>query len=79
MNLIYLAILFPLLGVLVNGFFGRRMPRKVVGTIASIAIFGSFLVSLTAFVEYLGASTGEYGAVALARRGNDDGKPGGGE
>lgn len=65
MNLIYLAILFPLLGVLVNGFFGRRMPRKVVGTIASIAIFGSFLVSLTAFVEYLGASTGEYGAVVV--------------
>jgi NADH-quinone oxidoreductase subunit L len=65
MNLIYLAIVFPLLGVLINGFFGRRMPRKAVGTIASLAIFGSFLVSLTAFIQYMGASAGAYGAVEV--------------
>ncbi len=55
MDYIYLAIVFPLLGLLVNGFFGRRMTRRAVGTIASLAILGSFAVSLVAFFDYLDA------------------------
>ena len=38
--------LLPLAGFLVNTFFGRRLPRRVSGTLACLAIIGSFLVSL---------------------------------
>ena len=65
MDYIYLAIAFPLLGVLVNGFFGRRMPRKAVGTIASLAIFGSFAVSLIAFLNYVTAGGGAHTVTLL--------------
>jgi len=65
MDYIYLAIALPLLGVLVNGFFGRRMPRKAVGTIASLAILGSFVVSLVAFLNYIALEGGAHTVVLL--------------
>ncbi len=40
--------LLPLLGFLVNGLFGRRLPREVSGGLASLAMAGSFAVSLGA-------------------------------
>ncbi len=58
MDYVYLAIAFPLVGVIVNGFFGRRMPRKAVSIIACLAILGSFLVSSMAFIGYLAAGGG---------------------
>ena len=51
MHYIYLIILFPFIGFLFNGFFGRKLPEKLVGTIGSSMIFASFIVSLMAFIE----------------------------
>ncbi len=39
-------ILFPLFGVLINGFFGRRLPEKVSGWLASLLIGASFVVAV---------------------------------
>jgi NADH-quinone oxidoreductase subunit L len=48
---IWLAPAFPLAGVLINGFLGWRLPKKAAGTIASLAILGSFVVSVLAFLH----------------------------
>lgn len=54
-NLIYLTVLLPLLGFLVNGLFGRKIKNeKVIGIIGSAAVGISFLVVLGAFIETLG-------------------------
>jgi len=64
MQYIHLAILWPLIGLLVNGLFGRHLPRKLVGFVGCFSVFLSFMVSLYAFVMYLGSQTlglfGEY-------------------
>lgn len=57
MQYIHLAILWPLIGMLVNGFLGRYLPRKLVGFIGCFSVFLSFMVSLYAFVMYLGSQT----------------------
>ncbi|MBI2844732.1 MAG: NADH-quinone oxidoreductase subunit L [Armatimonadetes bacterium] len=44
----------PLLGTIINGIFGRFLPRKVVGTLASALVGGSFLVSVAVFIQLLG-------------------------
>ncbi len=54
-NLIYLTILLPLAGFLVNGIFGSRIKNeKVIGIIGSGVIGLSFLISAGAFIETLG-------------------------
>ncbi len=54
-NLIYLTILLPLAGFLVNGIFGSRIKNeKVIGIIGSGVIGLSFLVAAGAFIETLG-------------------------
>jgi NADH-quinone oxidoreductase subunit L len=51
-NLIYLSVLFPLLGFLINGLLGRKIKNeKVIGIIGSGAIGAAFLVVLLAFLE----------------------------
>lgn len=50
-KLIALVPLFPLLGFLINGFFGKKMSKGLSGTIASLAVLGSFIVSLLIFLE----------------------------
>ncbi len=53
-NLIYLSVLFPLLGFLVNGLLGRKFKsEKIVGIIGSGAIGAAFIVVVLAFVETL--------------------------
>lgn len=53
-DLIYLTILFPLLGFLINGFFGKKIGNeKVIGIIASAAVGIPFLISVLAFFETL--------------------------
>ncbi len=53
-NLIYLSVVFPLIGFLVNGLLGRKFKsEKVVGIIGSGAVGAAFLVVLAAFVETL--------------------------
>ncbi len=54
-NLIYLTILLPLAGFLVNGIFGSRIKNeKVIGIIGSGVIGLSFLIAAGAFIETLG-------------------------
>lgn len=53
-NYIYLAILFPFAGFLINGIFGRKIKsEKIIGIIGSSAIGLSFLVSLLSFFDLL--------------------------
>ncbi len=54
-NLIYLTILLPLAGFLVNGIFGSRIKNeKVIGIIGSGTIGISFLIAAGAFIQTLG-------------------------
>lgn len=43
--------LFPLLGFLINGFFGKKMSKGLSGTIASLSVLASFIVSVLVFME----------------------------
>ena len=52
---IYLTVLLPFLGFLVNGIFGSRIKNeKVIGIIGSGAIGLSFLIAAGAFIQTLG-------------------------
>ena len=42
----WLILAFPLLGVLLNGFFGRRYPRRVQNVVACGAVLGALLIAL---------------------------------
>ncbi|MFN8276081.1 MAG: NADH-quinone oxidoreductase subunit L [Chitinophagales bacterium] len=42
-------VLFPLIGFLINAFFGKRLSEKVAGSIGAAAILGSFLLSAAYF------------------------------
>ncbi len=54
-QLIYLTVLLPLAGFLINGLFGNKIKNeKIIGLIASGAIGVSFLISVGAFIETLG-------------------------
>ncbi|MGA7838384.1 MAG: NADH-quinone oxidoreductase subunit L, partial [Ignavibacteriaceae bacterium] len=54
-QLIYLTVLLPLVGFLINGLFGNKIKNeKIIGLIASSAIGISFLISVGAFIETLG-------------------------
>jgi NADH-quinone oxidoreductase subunit L len=53
-QLIYLTILFPFLGFLINGLFGRKIKNeKIIGIIGSGTIVISFLIVLGAFFQTL--------------------------
>lgn len=54
-KLVALIPLFPLLGFLINGFFGKKIGKGLSGTIACISVLASFIVSVVIFIE-LGAS-----------------------
>lgn len=50
-KLVGLIPLFPLIGFLINGFFGKKLSKGLSGTIASLAILASFVVSIGVFLE----------------------------
>jgi len=50
---IWLIPLFPLLGVLINGLLGHKLPKKVVGPVACLAVGLSAIVSTLIFFEVL--------------------------
>lgn len=50
-KLIGLVPLFPLIGFLINGFFGKKMSKTLSGAIASISVLASFVLAVLAFVE----------------------------
>lgn len=54
-KLIALVPIFPLLGFLLNGFFGKKMGKSLSGAIASISVLASFVVSVLIFVELQGS------------------------
>ncbi len=59
-KLIYLTVLLPFLGFLINGLIGRKVKNeKVIGSIGSGVIGLSFLVSLLAFIETLSKPVSE--------------------
>jgi len=50
-QLVGLVPLFPLLGFLINGFFGKKISKGLSGMIASGAVLASFIVSVLIFFE----------------------------
>ena len=53
-DLIYLTVLLPLVGFLINGIFGRKIKNeKLIGIIGSSVVGISFLIGLGAFFETL--------------------------
>jgi NADH-quinone oxidoreductase subunit L len=51
---IWLVVLFPLLGVIINGLAGIKLPRKLIGIIGSLAILGSFVTASLIFKDVIG-------------------------
>ena len=50
-NLIALVPLFPLIGFIINGFFGKKLSKGLSGTIATLSVLASFIVSLIIFIQ----------------------------
>ena len=51
---LYLILLLPLAGFLINGLFGRKLGDKAVGVIGAGVIGAAFVVALAAFLELKG-------------------------
>ena len=62
-ELLALIVLLPLLGALINGIAGSRLPKTLVTLVATGSILGAFLLSLGAVAEL----------VELRERSGDDG------
>ena len=48
--------LFPLLGFLINGFFGKKMSKGLSGAIACLSVLASFVISVLVFAEVQGST-----------------------
>lgn len=51
-----ILILLPLIGFLINGLFGKKLPKNVSGWIGSLAVLGSFAISVKYFLGFLSGS-----------------------
>lgn len=51
-NIIYLIPILPLFGFLICGIFGSKMPKKVVGIIANLAVWIPFFLSVYLFSTF---------------------------
>lgn len=51
-----LVPLFPLIGFLINGFFGKKLSKGLSGMIASLSILASFVLSVLIFIELNGSA-----------------------
>jgi NADH-quinone oxidoreductase subunit L len=49
---LYILILSPLVGFLINGLFGKKLPKSVSGALGSLAIFIPFLIALNFFLGF---------------------------
>jgi NADH-quinone oxidoreductase subunit L len=56
---VWLIPLFPAIGFVINGFFGRRYSKKVVGWVACSALGLSFLTSILIFFDLIGRPPNE--------------------
>jgi NADH-quinone oxidoreductase subunit L len=48
---LYLIVLFPLLGFLINGLFGAKLKKPIPAVIASLAVLASFVVAVLNFLQ----------------------------
>lgn len=55
-NLIYSIILLPLIGFLINGLFGKKLPKVVVGGLATLMVFVPFCIALSIFFGFTNES-----------------------
>ena len=51
-NLVYAIVLLPLIGFVINGLFGKFLPKVVVGGLATLVVFAAFLISLNIFLGF---------------------------
>ena len=51
-NLVYAIILLPLFGFVINGLFGKFLPKIFVGALATLVVFAAFLISLNIFLGF---------------------------
>ena len=51
-NSIYAIVLLPLIGFLINGLFGKKLPKALVGGLATAVVFVSFLLSVNLFLGF---------------------------
>ena len=57
---VWLIPLFPLIGFLINGLLGKKIKNeKVIGGIGAIAVFCSFIVSVSTFLKLIGLPAAE--------------------
>jgi NADH-quinone oxidoreductase subunit L len=56
---LWLIPVIPLIGAAVNGIFGKRLPKNVIGIVAAGSIAISFLISLRLFYAMLGVGESE--------------------
>ena len=49
-NLVYAIVLLPLIGFVINGLFGKRLPKALVGGLATLVVFAAFLISVSIFL-----------------------------
>jgi NADH-quinone oxidoreductase subunit L len=49
---IWLIPVFPAIGFLINGFLGKKLPKAVVSWVACLALFASFIVSVTILFQF---------------------------
>jgi NADH-quinone oxidoreductase subunit L len=50
-QLLPLVLLLPLIGGFVNGVFGNKLPKTIVGTIATLMVAASFFIALSIFFQ----------------------------
>jgi NADH-quinone oxidoreductase subunit L len=60
LNGIWVVPFCPLLGAILNGFFGRRYSKTTVGQLAIATVGLSFLLSLAALVTFLSGTASHY-------------------
>ncbi|WP_188617676.1 NADH-quinone oxidoreductase subunit L [Cloacibacterium rupense] len=51
-NLVYAIILLPLFGFVINGLLGKYLPKMVVGALATLVVFASFLINVKIFLGF---------------------------
>ena len=51
-NIVYAIVLLPLIGFTLNGLFGKKLPKALVGGLATAVVFVSFLLSVNLFLGF---------------------------
>src|SRR5690349_14513882 len=69
-TLLAFVVLLPLIGAAINGIFGKRLGREAVTLMGLAVIFGSFVLSVAAFLMLKEQESGEI-AARLAWKGWD--------